>query len=116
MVSVEEAGRSLNDLMGEAGLKGIITANRANIDQTFQDLRLAMETANTFLKKGTALVGTTDETVSHVRQNLLVTSQNLERASDNLNRILELLADQPSQLLFGEPAPPRKLESGDLGD
>jgi len=116
MVSVEEAGRSLNDLLNEAGqtlagVKGIITVNRDNIDDTFEDLRRAMATANAFLEKGSSLVGTTDETVSYLRQNLLVTSQNLEKASDNLNRIIEILADQPSQLLFGEPPPPRKVDT-----
>jgi phospholipid/cholesterol/gamma-HCH transport system substrate-binding protein len=116
MVSVEEAGRSLNDLLDEAGqaltgVKGIITVNRDNIDKTFEDLRRAMATANAFLEKGTSLVGTTDETVSYLRQNLLVTSQNLEKASDNLNRIIEILADQPSQLFFGDPPPPRKVDT-----
>jgi phospholipid/cholesterol/gamma-HCH transport system substrate-binding protein len=116
MVSVEEAGRSLNELLDEAGqtlagVKGIITVNRDNIDKTFEDLRRAVATANAFLEKGSSLVGTTDETVSYLRQNLLVTSQNLEKASDNLNRIIEILADQPSQLLFGEPPPPRKVDT-----
>jgi hypothetical protein len=36
--------------------------------------------------------------------------QNLERTSENLNRISEILADQPSQLLFGEPPLPREVE------
>jgi len=121
MISVEEAGRSLNALMDEAGqtlagLKGIITVNRTNIDKTFEDLRRAMQTANAFLEKGSALVGTTDETVSYLRQNLLVTSQNLEKASENLTRIIEILADQPSQLLFGEPPPPRKVDTGVFKD
>ncbi len=121
MISVEEAGRSLNTLMDEAGhtlagLKGIITVNRTNIDKTFEDLRHAMETANAFLEKGTLLVGTTDDTVSRLRQNLLVTSQNLEEASENLNQIIEILADQPSQLLFGEPPPPRKIDKAVFKD
>ncbi len=121
MSSVEEAARSLNALLDEAdetlaGVKGIITVNRANIDKTFEDLRRAMETANAFLEKGTSLVGTTDQTVTYLRQNLLVTSQNLEKASDNLNRIIEILADQPSQLLFGEPPPPRKVDGAVFGD
>jgi phospholipid/cholesterol/gamma-HCH transport system substrate-binding protein len=121
MISVEEAGRTLNALLDEAGqtldgVKGVITVNRTNIDKTFEDLRRAMETANAFLEKGSSLVGTTDQTVTYLRQNLLVTSQNLEKASDNLNRIIEILGDQPSQLLFGEPPPPRKVDGAVFGD
>ena len=121
MISVEEASRSLNALLDEAGqiltgVKGIISVNRTNIDKTFEDLRRAMETVNTFLEEGTSLVGTTDQTVTYLRQNLLVTSQNLEKASENLSRIIEILGDQPSQLLFGEPPPPRKVDTGVFRD
>ena len=41
---------------------------------------------------------------------MLIVAQNLEIASENLNQIMELLADQPSQLIFGEPPAPRKVE------
>jgi phospholipid/cholesterol/gamma-HCH transport system substrate-binding protein len=41
-----------------------------------------------------------------------VTAQNLERASENLNRFLETLAEQPSQLVFGDPPPRREMETG----
>ena len=37
-------------------------------------------------------------------------TENLEKATDNLNILMELLSDHPSQLLFGEPPPGRKIE------
>ena len=47
--------------------------------------------------------------------NLKAISTNLassfEKASTNLNRLLDRIADQPSQLLFGEPPPPREIET-----
>jgi hypothetical protein len=42
---------------------------------------------------------------------LVVAAQNLELASENLNQLMELLADHPSQLLFGEPPKPRNLDA-----
>jgi len=47
--------------------------------------------------------------------NLKAISTNLassfEKASTNLNRLLDRIADQPSQLLFGKPPPPREIET-----
>lgn len=54
-----------------------------------------------------------ESTTARLERHLGVTGQNLEKASANLNRLLELLADQPSQLLFGEPPPRRKVEPED---
>jgi hypothetical protein len=42
---------------------------------------------------------------------MLVIAQNLVKASDNLERVTELLADHPSQLIFGQPPPEREVES-----
>ena len=42
---------------------------------------------------------------------LVIVAQNLEKASENLNQIMDLLADQPSQLLFGDPPEPREIEA-----
>ena len=75
-----------------------------------QAIREGLENISKILEKTASLATGTDETFSHLRQNLLVSAQNLERASENLNRFLEVLADQPSQLIFGEPPPPREMD------
>jgi len=41
---------------------------------------------------------------------MLVVARNLEKASENLERLIDLLADQPSQLMFGQPPAPRQVE------
>jgi phospholipid/cholesterol/gamma-HCH transport system substrate-binding protein len=86
-----------------AQARGIIADNE-------QAIREALENVNKVIEKTASLATGTDETFSHLRQNLLVSAQNLERASENLNRFLEVLADQPSQLVFGEPLPRREME------
>ena len=70
-----------------------------------------MEKANVLLNKGTSLVSGTDASISELMQHLLVAARNLELASQNLNQLMELLADQPSQLLFGEPPKPRNVDA-----
>jgi phospholipid/cholesterol/gamma-HCH transport system substrate-binding protein len=57
------------------------------------------------------MVGAAEESISDLMPQLLIVAQNLEKASDNLNRVMELLADQPSQLIFGAPPVRREVEA-----
>ena len=122
MASVDEAGQSLNSLMHKADksigsventfarVEGIVTEKEKTIKTAIEEFRQAMENANLFLEKGSSLVSGTDDSIYHLKRYLLVTGQNLEKASENLNRLIDFLADQPSQLIFGQPPPPRKVE------
>ena len=117
--SIDQAAVSFNDLMGQAAgslvkIDGIIEENREAIRASIADLRPAMENVNTFLEKGTGLVDGTEEYFFELNNSLLSISRNLEDASNNLNLGLEMVADQPSQLLFGQPPSPRKDESNQL--
>jgi len=73
-------------------------------------IRQALENINRVIDKSASLTTGADETFSLLRQNLLVSAQNLERASENLNRFLEILAEQPSQLILGDPPPRREMD------
>jgi phospholipid/cholesterol/gamma-HCH transport system substrate-binding protein len=122
LASVEEATKSLNTLLerGNRGLaaaertledvQGIVGDKQQAVRTALDDFRKAMENANLLLEKGSSLVSDSDDTLSRLRRHLLVTGQNLEKASDSLNQLLELVTRQPSQLLFGEPPAPRKVE------
>ena len=122
MVSVEKAGQSLNMIMDKAGssldraentiglLEGITIEKQKTIKEAIEDFRQAMENANIFFKKGVSLVDGTDDSISLLNRNLLSIAQTLETASENLNRLIELVADHPSQLIFGEAPIPRKVE------
>jgi len=91
-------------------IKGAVTDNEEAISGAIKDLGTAMHNANTFFEKGSSLIGGADASLAHFERQLLLISQNLERATGNLNHVLELLGDQPSQLLFGQPPVPRKVE------
>lgn len=122
ITSVEEATQSVNSLLNKANMsldrvertvvrvEGIVTEKEQTIKAAIDDFKLAMSSANIFLEKGSSLVLETDDSISRLSQHLLVVAHNLEKASEDLNQIMELLADQPSQLIFGEPPIPRDVE------
>ena len=125
MASLEKATQSLNTLMDKAEgsldraentleqVGGIVTDNTKTIKVVLEGFGKAAESANIFLEKGSSLVSGTNDSLSHLKRQLLVTGQHLEKATENLNRLIELVADQPSQLIFGEPPVPRKVGSED---
>jgi phospholipid/cholesterol/gamma-HCH transport system substrate-binding protein len=98
-----------------SGLQGIVADNDENIKAALEDFRHAMKNANIILDRGASLVSETDDSISEIKNHLLIFSQNLETASENLNRLIENLSDQPSQLIFDKVAVPRDLESEDAG-
>ena len=124
LVSLEQAAGSLNNVLkhvrnsiGKANrtldsVEGLVTGNEESVRLGLDRFRQAMEQANAMLVKVSALADGTDYSLSQLARQLVVTGQNLEKASDNLNRLMELVADQPSQLFFGQPPAPRREEAG----
>ena len=122
MASADEAGQSLNDIMDKTSnsmnhventilrMEGITVEKEQSIKTAIEDFRLSMENANTLLKKGNFLTDKTDDSISLLRGQFSIIAQNLEKASENLNRLIEIVADHPSQFIFGEPPAPRKVD------
>ncbi|MEJ2656026.1 MAG: MlaD family protein [Desulfobacterales bacterium] len=122
IASVAEAGESLNDIMDKTNnslsrventvnrLDGITVEKEQTIKTAIEDFKEAMENANSLLKKGNFLTGKTDDSLSLLKGHFLIIAQNLEKASENLNRLIEIVADHPSQFMFGEPPKPKKVE------
>lgn len=115
MASTQETIRAANEFFvrGNATLthaENAFAQARGIIADKEQAIREALENINKVIEKSASLTTGADETFSHMRQNLLVSAQNLEKASENLNQFLEVLADQPSQLVFGEPLPRREMD------
>ncbi len=122
VTSVEEAAHSLNVLMNKADqslsqaentlvrVEAIVADNKGTIKTAIDDFKRAMENANLFMEKGSLLMSGANDSVNDLRRHLVVVAQNLERASENINRLIDLLSDQPSQLIFGQPPTPREVE------
>jgi phospholipid/cholesterol/gamma-HCH transport system substrate-binding protein len=114
LASADTAAQSLNILLDKADqtlfrVETILSGKEQTIKTALDDFSQAMKNANIFLSKGSALVGDADASVSQLMHHLLIAAQNLEKASDNLNQLMEALAEQPSQLFFGEPPQPREI-------
>jgi phospholipid/cholesterol/gamma-HCH transport system substrate-binding protein len=108
---IKGANRSLDRLDKTiVRFDGIVEEKEKSIKAGIENFKLAMQRANVFLEKGSALMDGTDAAVTQLTQHLLIVAQNLEKASENLNQIMELLADQPSQLIFGAPPVPRNVD------
>jgi phospholipid/cholesterol/gamma-HCH transport system substrate-binding protein len=123
MTSVETTTQSLNTLLNSADrslgraentisrVDGIVSEKEMVIKAAIDDFRWAMENANVLLAKGAALADGADNSLSHLMPHLLVVAQNLEKASANLNQIMETLEEHPSQFIFGDPPVRRAVEA-----
>ncbi|MFP4037295.1 MAG: MlaD family protein [Desulfobacteraceae bacterium] len=123
--SVEEATGSIKGLLDNAGrtvstthrtvsrVEDMLVENRDTIRMSLDEFNLAMKNTNRLLDRAALVVGNTDETIIGLRRRLLYTAENLEAATSNLKRITEILADQPSRLIYGGPQPPQTQEFGD---
>ncbi|MEJ2158367.1 MAG: MlaD family protein [Desulfobacteraceae bacterium] len=69
----------------------------ADLKEAAMEIKRAMETA-------TALLENTDRQVDTIERQVLVTLNRIDRATDTLNRFLDQLANQPSQVIFSAPA------------
>ena len=127
LASVEDAAQSLNRLIDKAGsslgqmdkmlvgVEDMVADNEKDIKKAVEDLRQAMKNANVLLERGVLLIGSADDAFFQLKRQLSVSAQNLEKATDNLNQFLGLVADHPSQLIFGEPPVPRSVEPEEKG-
>ena len=123
--SFEKTAQSLNLIMEKAGhtldraentigiLEGISVAKQNSIKKTIDDFKQTMENASILSQQGISLVGGTQDSLFLLSRNLITIAQNLERASENLNRLIELVSDHPSQIFFGKAPIPRKVEPDD---
>ncbi len=101
------AGRLDNTL---ASLEKISTGNEKNITEAIADFRTAMTKLNSLLDTGNSVVTGVDDTVYQLGYDLNEIARNIEQATENLNRIIDIVGDQPSQLIFGEPPAKRDAE------
>jgi len=86
----------------------LLYENDDEIHALILEMRSSLSDINTLLGSGNQLVMQSNEEITTLMAELRKTLKNYEKAGKNLNRFLELVADQPSQLFLGEP-PEEKL-------
>ncbi|NLA75813.1 MAG: MCE family protein [Deltaproteobacteria bacterium] len=110
-IIADKADRSVDRLGNTLEiLEKIAAGNENNITEAISDFRAAMAKANTLFDTGNSVVTGMDDTIYQLGHDLNEIARNIEEATDNLNRIIDIVSDQPSQLLFGEPPAKRNTE------
>jgi len=90
--------------------KNLVEENRSGASHSIAELDRALINANTLLEQARNLVGGQGPRISHLQQQLALAVKNLERATRNLDRLLEGAVQAPSQLIWGQPPAPRPFE------
>ncbi len=75
-----------------------------HIDSISSDLQASAAQVKIAMESAAALLENTDYKVDALQRQTLITLQRLEQAGQSLNRLLERIANQPSQLIFSSPA------------
>jgi phospholipid/cholesterol/gamma-HCH transport system substrate-binding protein len=96
------ADGKLDDLLKET--RGTIADTRALIGKIREDFD-SMQLAGT-MERTNRIVSGVDQSVREISQDLRMTTDNLQRASENLDILMDKLRDDPSDLLFSRPPPP----------
>jgi len=102
--TVEQMGATL------ARVDRIVEHSEKPLEETVLELRTAVDRANELFSKGIVLMDGAGSGFTYLKGSLLTIGQNLENASENLNIVLENLANEPARFLLAEPPPPRELE------
>lgn len=109
LVNTGEAVSGFNKAISR--IDTIIANNEKGFNEAVSDFKGSLKSTDIFFKSGARLMKNTDTRLYNLQRDLFLTLKNLEKSSENLRQLTELLADQPSQLIFGQPVPPRNPES-----
>jgi len=81
----------------------MLSGKENDLNEVISDLKLSVKNMNVLLEEGTRTMRSSDARIAALDRNLLVTLENLEKASESLNRFADIISNQPSQLFFGKP-------------
>jgi phospholipid/cholesterol/gamma-HCH transport system substrate-binding protein len=120
MDSIENAGnafklfssntdKTISNLNGTiAKVDKIVADNQDDIEKAIQNFNRTVNDAGNLIQKGSFLFEKTDNNLSSLQKQILATMQSIEKTSETLNRSIELISDQPSMLLYGNPPPEKE--------
>lgn len=110
--SLEKTSESLNHMVTNADggiddlrhalarLDGVLGTSGPDVQKVTADLRESAGQVKRAMDHLAALMETTDQSVDMIQRQAMQTLYRLDRAGDNLNRFLDRLSGDPSQLLF----------------
>jgi methyl-accepting chemotaxis protein len=122
LLSLEEGGREFSQTMQTAqkslgsgkelinNLDQLVQANEKEMIATLKAMQGMLDRSQGFFEGAQQFIQKSDVRFSQLQSRLLAISQSLERTSANLERLTEIVAENPSRLFFGKPPKPRKLK------
>jgi len=109
--AVSEANRFIQNANNAiTQLSQIVSGNKQALTEAISGFNQSIKNLEDLLSAGNRLIKQGDSTFSELQPRLLVIIQQLEITVDNLKSFSENIAEQPSQLLFGEPPVARQTE------
>ncbi len=113
--SLLEASRAFTELAEQsrqtvARIDQMVEENREPLGKTLADAGEAVKKAEGFFDRAAAMTADADMRVEAFDQKLTVITDDLQQAIDNLNRLLDQVAANPSLLVFGRPVPPKPID------
>ncbi|MBI5843955.1 MAG: MCE family protein [Deltaproteobacteria bacterium] len=91
-------------------VQALLDENRKSLRSTMAEINRVVEEARKMAESGQQAIGDgsrllvgADVRMAELTKHLLTTVQNLERATENLNRLLENTVEDPSALIFSRP-------------
>ena len=122
LLTLEEGGREFSQTMQTAqkslgsgkelinNLDQLVQANEKEMITTLKAMQGMLDRSQCFFEGAQQFIQKSDVRFSQLQSRLLAISQSLERTSANLERLTEIVAENPSRLFFGKPPKPRKLK------
>ncbi len=108
---LDQASSSMTRIEKTLGrVEGIVMEKEKTIKASIDEFRVAMEKTNVLLENGAVLVRSVDNTIVRLNPALVSSLQNIERTTQDLSQLLELLSDHPARALFGDPPKPREMD------
>jgi len=113
--AVDEANRVIQDAHNmTAQLNQIISGNKQELNDAISGFNRSSQNLENLLAEGRRLIHQGGRNLSELQPRLLVFMQQLETTVENLKSFSENIAEQPSQLLFGEPPEARPVEADSI--
>ena len=108
MDTATEELRRLDAILNE--IRSVVAENRPHVNTAMGALASTALKTDAFMSQGQATMMQMQATIESLEERLAVTAENLEQTSGNLNALIMSVKDQPAQILFGGPRPPRQTE------
>ena len=102
-VNADEGITQIRTTVGR--LDDLIASSSGDMQQVTADLRLAAREVKQAMESAAALLEGTDRKVGALQRQAGATLSRIDQAVDSLNRFLDHLSNQPSQVIFSAPAP-----------